>query len=547
MRGKVLLLVFTILIPLVLVRYFQIQILEGDEHRSYMDSLRTLMVQLNPLRGEILTSDGVPLAWSEEIFTAKLSGRSVPHRKDLDAILGVERAGELILGKKITVNAVEASELERLGVEIVKRIVRKYSGLAPHVVGYVNVDGEGMSGIEREKNEILKGKKGSMLMMVDPKGRVRGKVLESPPTPGENVTLTLISTLQSKAEELLKKIGKPGAIIVLNVKDGSVLALASSPSFDPNIISGEMEPREWWRLSRDPKSPFINRAISALYPPGSSIKPFIALAYLMKYGRADETINCTGKFEYRNRAGKVVATYWDWLEAGHGFTDLVKAIRVSCNVFFYNIGLKTGIDFMRKLAYSVKLDDLTGIDLPGEAKGLFPSRGWKESKFGEMWYPGDTILVSIGQGYIRLTPLELLELYTLIANEGVEYVPHVVKAVGNEVVEPKVRLTFNAPGWIWKILKKALLEVTSHPGDIRNRGTAYMAFQGFDIPVAGKTGTAEVPGGAHSWFAGFAPADDPQIALVVIVEKGGSGGETAAPIARELFQEYFHPSPENRE
>ncbi len=543
MRGRVLLLVFFLAIPVVLIRYFQIQIIEGDEHRAYMDSLRTYMVPLNPKRGRILSADGAVLAWSEEILTARISGRKLPGREPLDSILGKERAGELLLGKTITVNSVEASELERFGVEISKRIVRRYSGLAPHVVGYVNVDGEGVSGIERRENDVLKGKAGSMLLMVDPKGRIKGKVLESPPTSGEDLVLTIISGIQSKAEELLREVGKPGAIIVMNVRDGSILAMASYPSFDPNTVSGEIEPRDWWRLSRDPKGPFINRSISALYPPGSAIKPFVALSYMLKVGKREETVDCTGKFYYRNRSGEVVATYWDWLKTGHGLTDLVKAIRVSCNVYFYTIGLETGIDFMRKIAYSVDLDGTTGVDLPGEVSGLFPSRGWKEKEYGEIWYPGDTILVSIGQGYVRLTPIELLEFYTLIANEGVEYVPHVLKRVGDEEIEPKIRLSFDAPKWIWRKLKRALIEVTSHPGNVENRGTAYIAFRGFDIDVAGKTGTAEVPGGTHSWFIGFAPAHDPEIAVVVVVERGGSGGEVAAPMAREIFQEYFHPSP----
>ncbi len=537
MRGRILLLIFAISTLLISVRYFQVQILQHKKHEEFLENSSFVRVNLDAPRGEILSSDGRVLAKNEELLTAQLSGRNVPSIADLEDIVGKKRAIDLIMGLRVVVNENEAERLREMGVIVRKEIKRVYSGLAPHVVGYVR-QGKGVYGVEKEYDEYLRGKAGSEIYAIDVTGKNVGSVLKSPPIPGENITLTVDSRLQKLAEKLLR--GKRGSVIVENPKNGEILAMASSPSFDPNSVSSGMSLWEWRELLNDPSGVFINRAISSRYPPGSSIKPFIALAYLMKFDGKDQTVNCKGKYVYRSKSGRVLAVYRDWLLSGHGLVDLRKAIRVSCNVFFYTIGQEIGIDFLSEVASEVKLGEKTGIDLPGEISGIFPSRKWKEKVLGERWYPGDTILLSIGQGYILMTPIEMINFYSLLANEGVSYVPHVVKMVGDKPVHPEEYVRIKLPKKYWEFLREAMVEVTTHPGSLKDEGTAYRVFRGFKIKVAGKTGTAEVPGRkSHSWFIGYAPADNPEVVVLAMVENGGSGSRMAAPIARKILEKYF--------
>ena len=537
MRGRVLLLLFAVAILLTSIRYFQIQVLEYEKHRSFLENSSFIKVSLDAPRGEIISSDGKVLAKNERVLTAQLSGRKIPSMSDLEDVLGKKRAIDLVMGLRIKVDENEAERLRKMGVIVRKKIDRIYSGIAPHVVGYVR-QGKGVYGVEKKYDEYLKGKPGSEIYVVDVQGKSVGSVLKSPPIPGKNVTLSIDSRLQKLAQNLLE--GKRGTVIVENPKNGEILAMASNPSFDPNNVSSGMSLWEWRELLNDPSGIFINRAISSRYPPGSSIKPFIALAYLMKFWGKDQTVNCKGKYFYKSKSGKVLAVYRDWLLSGHGLVDLRKAIRVSCNVFFYTIGQKIGIDYLSNLASEVKLSNRTGIDLPGEIRGIFPSRNWKKKVFGENWYPGDTILLSIGQGYVLMTPIEMINFYSLLANEGVSYVPHVVKMVDGKPVNPKEYVRMDLPKEYWNFLREAMVDVTSHPGTLKDEGTAYRVFKNFKIRVAGKTGTAEVPRKkSHSWFIGYAPADNPSVVVLAMVENGGSGSRVAAPIAKKMFEKYF--------
>jgi len=538
LRGKILFFFFLVLIPLISLRYFQLQIIEGKKYKEYIDSLGIEKRAIPPLRGRIYSSDGKILAESENTQIALLMGRKIPNRRKLERIMGRERTTKLLLGESVEVNESEAKELKKIGVLIFKDVKRVYSGIAPHVVGYIKKDGTGIYGVEKILNEELKGVPGSELLMVDLEGKVVGRLVSSPPINGKDVILTINSKLQKYAQNLLQ--GLRGTVILMKVKTGEILAMASSPIFDPNKISKGISPREWRKILNDPEGTFLNRAISALYPPGSAIKPFIALSYLNTFKGEDEVVDCKGTFQYKSKSGKVAAVYKDWLLSGHGITDLRKAIRVSCNVYFYTIGLKLGIDRLKEMAEKVKLDHLTGIDLPGEKKGLFPSREWKFTTFKRDWYPGDTILISIGQGYLRLTPIELATFYMLLANEGISYTPYVIKKVGSKEKKPKIFLKFDAPKEVWDFLREAMIEVTSYPGNLKEEGTAYKVFKDFPIPVAGKTGTAEAGrGDPHSWFVGYAPACNPEVVVLAVVEHGGPGSRIAAPIAKKMLEKYF--------
>ncbi len=541
--SQILILIMMASFSLLLIKAYKLQVIEHDVHSSFIESLESRIKDIPPLRGKIKLDDGTILAWDEILYTADAWGMNIPEeiKKKLEKIVGRRKAMKLLLGEKILVSKGEAELLKSFGIKVSEKIVRRYKNLAPHVVGYIGSEREGISGVEKAYDEVLKGQKGSELVVIDPSGKELGKVVEVPPIPGKDVVLTLKKELQEFAEKVLKEVGKAGVIIVSNPKTGEIYTLASFPSFDPNTFTGEMFYRKWLRMKNDPKAPLLNRAISALYPPGSSIKPLYALAFLLNNGDPNEGIVCKGRFAYKNKEGKVVAIYKDWKISGHGFVDLRKALRVSCNVYFYQLGLKLGIEKMKKMASLLRLDDKTGIDLPGEVRGIFPSPSWKMEKYGEPWYPGDTILLSIGQGYILLTPMEMLNLISFIANRGKVFKPHVVKKVGKEYIKPKVILSVDIEKDVWDYLIRALKDVTSFPGnENEDPGTAYKAFKDFDHPVAGKTGTAETSQGKpHSWFIGFSPIENPEVAIVVLIEKGGYGSEMAAPIARRMLDLYF--------
>lgn len=541
--SKILILIMMLSLSLLLIKAYKLQVIEHDIHSSFIESLESKIKDIPPLRGKIKLADGTILAWDEILYVADAWGISISEKikNKLERILGTERTMRLLLGEKILVDKGEADILKSFGIKISKKIVRRYKNLAPHVIGYIGNEREGISGVEKTYDEILKGQKGSELVVIDPSGKELGKIVEIPPIPGKDIVLTLKKELQEFAEEILKETRKAGVIIVSNPKTGEIYTLASFPSFDPNVFIEEMFYRKWLRMKNDPKAPLLNRAISALYPPGSSIKPLYALAFLLDNGDSDKKIVCKGKFVYKNKEGKIVAVYKDWKISGHGLVDLRKAIRVSCNVYFYQLGLKLGVEKMRKIASLLKLDERTGIDLPGEVKGIFPSPSWKLEKYGESWYPGDTILLSIGQGYILLTPMEMLNFISFIANRGKVFKPHVVKKVGEKLIKPTIFLNVNIRKDIWDYLIKSLEDVTSFSDtDNEDIGTAYIAFKDCSYPVAGKTGTAEIgQDKPHSWFIGFSPIKDPEVAIVVLIEKGGYGSEMAAPIARQILDMYF--------
>ncbi len=531
---------------ILLIWAFKLQVLETELHRTYLDSLRIVVRRIEAPRGRIMTEDGMVLAWDEETFFAKVVG-SV-EADAIERILGKSRKLELIMGEEVPVTEAEALQLSKYGVMITAKYTRRYHPLAAHVVGYVDSSRKGISGVEREYDDLLSGSEGSELMSITKSGRVEGRFLKAPPIPGSDIVLTINSQLQIEVEKLLKESGLNGCVIVQSSQNGDILAMASFPSYDQNIFVEGMDQRRWNELVNDPNSPLLNRAISAVYPPGSVIKPLYVISYLETSTEWDITVDCKGYFDYIGSSGKVLGTYRDWYVPGHGETDLRKAIRVSCNVFFYNLALKLGIETMSRYASLLMIDQLTDIDLPGEVKGSYPTPAWKMKKYGEQWYPGDTILAGIGQGFIVLTPIEVLNFYNIVANRGICWQPHVLRQVRPplrkiaETFEKKENLVVSISDRTLDFLWEAMKEVTKFDGKIQEQGTAYRAFKDFPMNVAGKTGTAETgrpSEKAHSWFVGIAPAESPEIIVLVVLENGGSGGETAAPLARKIFDKWL--------
>ena len=546
MRRSDAVLLMLLIVPFVILisRAFVLQVVEYKSHRNYVESLRIQVKSLEAPRGRILSRDGVVLAWDEETLIAHAT--LATDFDEVEKIVGVERKIELVLKGRLTVTQAEAIKLQRAGVYVEKKYIRKYNGMAPHVVGYVDTSRNGVAGVEKQYDTFLKGKPGYELVSVSPSGRVLGRLLTSSPLPGGDVILTIDSKLQQYAETLLRDSKTKGVILVQSV-DGEILALASHPSFDPNVLASGVEPRQWDRLVNDPDAPLLNRATSALYAVGSVIKPLYAIAYL-ETGEDDLTIDCHGYYEYRTSSGKIAGVYKDWYAPGHGTTDLRKALRVSCNVFFYELALRLGINEMKAWADKFKISSITNIDLPGEVEGLFPDPAWKQRRYGEIWYPGDTILCGIGQGFITLTPLQILNFFNTIANRGTCYTPHVLL----ETFDPNTRLrrkTQHAISYIidlkprtWTFLVNALIEVVSYKNGPADEGTAYQAFKNASFQAAGKTGTAEMGRAGekpHSWFAGFSPVNKPQVVVTVLLENAGTGSEAAAPMARKILERYW--------
>jgi penicillin-binding protein 2 len=537
MRIKTITLIFGIMFSILFIALFKMQVLNYQNYRAFIDSLMQKTRLVQGTRGIIYDRNGIRLAWNTEIPFINYN-RNYDFN-ELKNYLSEVQVNQLITSGSVELTSEQLTLLEKLGYDIQYKELRKYAPYVFHVVGYVDSDKEGKYGVEKTYNEILKGKYGSELILISPSGKIKQKILKVPPESGQDITLTIDYNLQKFISEELKKINNPGSVIVEDVSNGEILALVSFPYVEQSI--NLIDAYEWRKIVNDKQNPLLNRATMGLYSPGSALKPLIAIAGLLNYSDELPNVNCEGKFVYTSKTGRILATYNDWLLSGHGETNLIKAIRVSCNVYFYNLALNLGIDKIKSVADMFKIDKKTGIDI-SEKEGLFPDKNWKEKELNELWYPGDTILTGIGQGYILLTPLELLNFYVTIANNGKAPVPHLL-----EKEEIEYFNIVNIDENIWNTVKEGLIEVTSMDGDLSERGTAYTAFKDFEFKVAGKTGTAEVGKGKlpHSWFVGFTPVENPKYAIIVMFENGGRGSEKAAPFARKILEFLMKGSNEN--
>ncbi|MBP9532039.1 MAG: penicillin-binding protein 2, partial [Syntrophaceae bacterium] len=376
------------------------------------------------------------------------------------------------------------------------------------------------------------------------------------PVCGSNVVLTIDAALQKAAWEAFE--GRPGAAVAMDPRDGSILAMVSSPSYDPNLFNSGIAREAWEKLQKDPLKPMSNRAIAGQYPPGSTYKLIVAAAALEEGVITPETrINCSGSFDLGNR------TYRCWRKNGHGPVNLHRALVESCDVYFYTVGKKLGVDRIARYARKFGLGDVTGIELAHERKGLVPTRDWKQARMKEPWQMGETISISIGQGFNLTTPLQLAQAYASLANGGTLWRPRLVQRIeaaeGGVVKEylPEKKGDLGLSGKTVELLQQALWGVVNEPG-----GTGYAArIDGAD--VCGKTGTSQVVGlpqdeqarrrkkiaafhKDHALFACYAPARHPEIVVSVVAEHAGGGGAVAAPIARRILKAYFDGKKKDR-
>ncbi len=581
--------VFVILVAVVfIVKLWYLQIVFGNEYRLKSENNRIRTEAVSPPRGIIYDRNGNILVENRAAFNLAVVPEDVEDMKStlvmLSNLTGIpyeelernlkekKRAPfvPVVLAEDIdwaTLARVESEIYNLPGVIVQVEPKRHYRfpGLASHLIGYIGEVNEkelrrvkykekycigsciGKVGVEKVYEDYLVGVPGSREVEVDAKGRKLRVLGEKLPLPGKSIYLTIDAGLQETAEKCLE--GKVGAIVAIDPRNGDVLALASSPDYDENIFVRRLSKEQWNKIQTDPDKPLQNRATASMYPPGSTYKVIIAAAGLQEHVINTETnVFCPGYMTLGKR------TYRCWKRGGHGNVQLYKAIVESCDVYFYQLGLKLGVDRIARYAREFGLGEKTGIDLDRELPGLIPTAGWKKRRFGVPWQKGETLSIAIGQGFDLVTPLQMTLAYAAIANGGTLWKPHLLKKIedteNNDIVEfgPQVRKKLSISKRNLELIKHALAGVVNDA-----HGTGRIARLP-DIRVAGKTGTAQVISSAraikkkgskrmfrdHAWFICFAPVDHPKIVVGVLVEHGGHGSSGAAPLARAVLEKYFY-------
>jgi penicillin-binding protein 2 len=570
-----------LVVALLGLQLWNLQIREGPYYRDLSENNRTRSVIMEPARGLIYDRNGVLLANNVPSFTLYVSLEDVTDRegliRQLTNLLGLDEA---LIRKKLTARGskqlprkvkdrltlreatlIESHRLDLPGVMVQVESQRNYPGgtTASHLLGYVGeVSPEqlekpefselhqgsvvGQYGVEKFFDRLMRGQAGQKSIEVDAIGHEKRTVVVEQPHAGDNLYLTIDVQLQKVAENLLGE--ESGAIVALDPRTGDVLAMASRPGFDPNVLSRELTPKQWAEIVQDEGRPLNNRASQGQYPPGSVFKVMMAAAALeTKTVTPSTTIFCNGGYQFGRRL------YHDWKAGGHGSVDLRHALVQSCDVYFYTVGQRMGIETMASFAHQFGLGEETGIELPSERIGIVPSEAWKRKAKNEPWLPGETISASIGQGYVNVTPLQMASLIGTVANDGAMFRPRLVQAVMDRATgelqrrPAELKRTLKLRPGILPVIKDALAGVVKE-------GTATKA-QSALVTIAGKTGTAQMTAlrtgpekdipkkfRDHAWFVAFAPVEAPTIAVAVLGEHMGHGGSASAPLAKELIETY---------
>lgn len=518
------------------LRLFNLQIISGKISRELADSNRIQVKIIYAQRGVIYDRNGKILAANSPAF--RLTD------KDANKIKFISREEALALEVK---NDPKVNELE---IDNVRNypLGEKFA----HVLGYTgqisqnqlnsgqfknyrSQDQVGQSGIEAQYESLLAGQDGGEIIEVDSKGNKLRSLRRNPPIPGQNIYLTIDASLQEKIYQLMKEtLSKVnsccGTAIAMEPESGEILALVSFPSFDPNIFTQNTNEGAISEVFSRSDSPILDRAIAGTYPPGSTFKIISSLAALSSNKITPQTTFLDNGFIY---LGTFKFTNWYFNQYGkvEGPVNLTKAIQRSNDTYFYEVAKIVGENNLGYWAKKLKMGGKLNIDLPGEETGIIPDHGWKRGVMNQPWYPGDTLHMSIGQGFVTATPLQILGITSFIANGGNLYKPHLLLNSKKEVLAANI-----FPEDKIKSIKKGL-ELVPKTG-----GTAWPFFS-FPIPTAGKTGTAEYGDSkrTHAWYTSFAPADDPKIAMTVLVEGGGEGSSVAAPVVKETYRWFFSP------
>ena len=583
-RSKKIFIFIQVLTVFLLLNFWKIQVLDHKKYWEKSEANRMREIVLPSQRGLIKDRGETILADNKASFKVSIIRENCEdYDKSCRKISRLLKIEEDVLKERIKryesfpvfkpivikenlsfeeVAVIEARKLEfpELFLQAEPKRFYPFGSLAAHALGYIQeLSGEeiknglyqqrrlgdliGKTGVEKVYEAILVGTDGEALEIVDSMGRSKGEIAKREPEKGQNIILTLDYALQEKAEEILE--GREGAVVMMDPQTGEILALASYPTFDHNKFIDRFTPEEWFDLVNSPEFPLENRAIRGQYAPGSIFKLVIDLGAL-ELGLVDEetTFTCKGEIEIYNEP------FTCWVEKGHGEMNLIQGIRNSCNIYHYQVGKKMGIDEISRYAKMLGFGAKTGIDLPGEKTGLVPDPQWKREVRKERWQPGETISVSIGQGPLLVTPLQVALYTSIIANRGRKVTPHLLNSqslAGKKVFSERDAVDIELSTFetviqgMWEVVNKG--------------GTGWAAnVKGFDI--CGKTGSTQLvstekdkekkveeeeeeeEAKTHSWFTGFAPRDNPKIVVTVIIEYGGMGGATAAPLARKLFNSY---------
>ena len=570
-----------VVIGLLALRLWQLQVRDGPYYRELSQNNRTRSIILHPARGLIYDRNGKLLANNVPSFNLYVELKDVKDREALIVkLVKYLDFDKTELGKKVRTRSsrtrlklkggltlreaalIESHRLDLPGVVVHPEFQRNNprGPYAAHVIGYVGEVSEqqltkedfqglhqgsivGQYGVERKYDKLLRGQAGRKLIEVDALGHEKRTISVDKPQAGHDLYLTIDSDLQQLAEDLLGE--EAGAIIALNPKTGETLALASRPSFDPNTLSRGLSSKEWQGILQDKRHPLTNRAIQGLYPPGSTFKIVMAAAALETNGvNMTDTIQCRGRFRFGNR------TFRDWKAGGHGSMDLHNAMTHSCDVYFYTMGNRLGIETIAKYATLFGLGEKTGIDLPSEQSGIVPSPEWKEKMRGERWYPGETISVSIGQGYVTVTPIQMAKIIATISNNGVARQPKLVQGIRRRHTG-KVETLPSSKGISLGLQPNFVKSIQDSLASVVSDGTARRANSRL-VTIAGKTGTSQVIAlqsdkeketpkefRDHAWFVSYAPFENPQIAVAVLAEHSGHGGSAAAPLAKQLIEAFI--------
>ena len=580
-RLRVLLVVLASMFVALLAIMWRVQVVNSSKYTKSLDRQSIRRIRLPGIRGSIYDKNGLCLAgnnpsyciaffieelrvpgkWTKTIdkvesIIDKMSVElNIPReisRKDIEQHIKRRLPLPLLAWKNISpaiIAKVKETTRQRQGIDIYVEPVRTYpqGALAAHVIGYVGraknkkssenpyhyylPEMEGKTGIEKEFNSILTGTAGGKLIRVDASGFKHTDKFEKDPIPGSDIRLTIDSRIQKLAEHAL--CGVRGACVIVDPRNGDVLALANSPSFDLSRFTPTIPTKYWHKLNDDKRLPLFNRAISGAYAPGSIFKPLVAIAALEgKSIKPYTEYNCPGYFEL----GK--SRFHCWKHSGHGTIDVRKALEQSCNVYFFNVGQACGYERIYHMAAAVGLGYKTGISLPAESRGLLPNNGWKKEHYHDSWRAGDTCNLSIGQGFLAVTPIQMAMYTATIANSGTLYYPRLLLAQGSDIDKKNI-----TPGKIMNKLNWSMLTLETVRGgmfDVVNAPTGSGRRAAIsEMMMAGKTGTAEVGPRYHrrknTWMILFAPYTNPRYSIAMIVEDGISGGITVAPRLRHLM------------
>ena len=584
---------------LLLGRFIWLQVIQHDFYQTRAEDNRIALIPIVPNRGVITDRNGVVLAHNYSAFTLEITPSQAgkldetidalaevieiqpKDRKRFKRLLDEAKNFESIpIRTRLTDAEVAKFAAHRYrfpGVEVKARLFRQYplGDIASHAIGYIGriterdlkwieesekqanykgTDHIGKTGLEQHYEFELHGETGYEEVEIDAGGRALRSLKRIPPVSGNNLQLTLDIKLQEITEKAFGD--RKGSLVAIDPSTGGILALVSTPTYDPNLFVDGITPENWKELNEHPSKPMINRAINGAYPPGSTFKPFMALAALEMGKRTpNQAISDPGYFNFGNHQ------FRDDKKGGHGSVDMYKSIVHSCDTYYYILANDMGIDSISRFMGSLGLGQRTGVDLgkddSGESKGVLPSQEWKKQRFKkpeqQKWYAGETISIGIGQGYNAYTPIQLAQATATLANNGVMFRPHLVRHIADtksgekRLVEPQpIRDLRLKPGNV-DVIRRAMVGVNKE-------GTGARAFAGAPYEAAGKTGTAQVfslkgaqyKEGAikkelrdHALFIAYAPADNPKIALAVLVENGGFGAQSAAPIARMVIDYYL--------